>query len=91
MLLRWLRRILLAAAGLFIALYLGDWAVYRLRGAPTQAVSVNQFVDIPLKGSKTEYDYLGNSSLRCAVALFAQDGLDPCWKLRRNAKQLPAP
>ncbi|HEU5458647.1 MAG TPA: hypothetical protein VFU68_08510 [Terracidiphilus sp.] len=91
MILRWLRRILIAAAALFIALYFGDWAVYRLRGAPTQSVSVNQFVDIPLKDRKTEYDYLGNSTLRCAVALFAQDGLDPCWQLRRSAKQFPGP
>lgn len=91
MILRWLRRILFALAALFIALYLGDWAVYRIRGAPTQSVSVNQFVNIPLKGRKTEYDYLGSSNLRCAVALFPQDGLDACWRLRRSARQFPSP
>ncbi|MGB6974324.1 MAG: hypothetical protein WBD67_06545 [Terracidiphilus sp.] len=88
---RWLRRILIAAATLFIALYFGDWAVYRMRGSPTQGVNVNQFVNIPLKGSKTEYDYLGDSNLRCAVSLFPQDGLNPCWQVRRSAKQLPGP
>ena len=91
MILRWVRRIVLALAALFLALYFGDWAVYRMRGSPTQSVDVNQFVNIPLKGNKTEYDYLGDANLRCAVALFPQDGLDPCWQVRRSARQFPGP
>ncbi|HVC46187.1 MAG TPA: hypothetical protein VND90_02970 [Terracidiphilus sp.] len=91
MILRWLRRTLIALAALVIALYFGDWAVYRMRGSPTQSVNVDQFVTVPLKGQKSEYDYLGNSNLRCAVSLFPQDGRDACWQVRRSAKQLPSP
>lgn len=89
MILHWLRRILFFLAALFVVLYFGDWAVYRMRGSPAQKVNVNQFVTVPLKGSKNEYDYLGDSRLRCAVALFPQDGLAPCWQVRRTAKQPP--
>jgi hypothetical protein len=89
MILRWLRRILFLLAALFVVLYFGDWAVYRMRGSPVQGVNVDQFVTVPLKGSKNEYDYLGDSNLHCAVALFPQDGLDPCWQVRRAAKQPP--
>jgi len=41
-------------------------------------------VAIPEKGRKTEFDYLGTTDEPCAMALFAQGGLSPCWQLRRN-------
>jgi hypothetical protein len=42
---------------------------------------------VPLKGGKTEYDYLGTANVPCAVALFPHGGKDPCWNLRRNPNQ----
>jgi hypothetical protein len=81
---RWLFRVMVVAAALFLAVYLGDWAVYRLRGAPQSKVTVNRYIPIPLKGNKTEFDYLGTQDQSCSVALFSQGGLSPCWKLRRN-------
>ncbi|HUX45235.1 MAG TPA: hypothetical protein VMV57_10835 [Terracidiphilus sp.] len=86
---RWFRRILIALPALFIALYAGDWAVYRMRGSPASTVQVSQYVTVPLKGRKTEYDYLGDSGQPCSVSLFPQDGREPCWQLRRAASQAP--
>lgn len=83
-LLRWAIRIVLTLAILFAAVYLVDWAVYRLRGAPQSKVTVNRYVSIPLKGRKTEFDYLGTTDMSCALSLFSQGGESPCWQLRRN-------
>lgn len=84
---RWLIRIALVLAAVFVVVYVGDWAVYRLRGGPQSKVTVNRYLAIPLKGRKTEYDYQGTFDQPCATALFSQGGLDPCWQLRRNTNQ----
>jgi hypothetical protein len=81
---RWLGRGLLAAAALFLLLYGGDSAVYKLRGSPQGKVTVDRYVAIPLKGQRTEYDYQGAFETPCAKALFPQSGLNTCWQLRRN-------
>ena len=49
---RWVARIILAMVAAFVALYGGDWALFKLRGSPRSKVTVNRFVTIPLKGSK---------------------------------------
>lgn len=84
---RWLKRIVLAAAIGFVAVYAGDWAVFRLRGSPSSKVIVNRMLVVPLKGNKKEYDYLGSSDESCSVSLFPQAGQTPCWQLRRNINQ----
>jgi hypothetical protein len=84
---RWLRRIVLALVAAFVVLYCGDWAVYRLRGSPQDKVTVDRMLAVPLKGNKTEFDYLGSSDVPCSVSLFSQGGESPCWELRRNQKQ----
>lgn len=86
-LLRWVFRLIVVLAVLFAAVYLGDWAVYRLRGSPQSKVTVNHYVPIPLKGRKTEFDYLGTVDTPCAVALFSQGGESSCWRLRRNTNE----
>jgi len=83
-LVRWLFRVLMVLAAGFVVVYVGDWGVYRLRGGPQSKVSVNRYVAIPEKGRKTEFDYLGTTDEPCAMALFAQGGLSPCWQLRQN-------
>ena len=84
---RWLPRIAVVLVAAFVALYLGDWAIFRLRGAPASKVTFNQFQTVPLKGNKLEYDYLGSMDVPCSVSLFPRAGLSPCWQLRRNANQ----
>jgi hypothetical protein len=80
----WLIKIVSALAVLFAVVYVGDWAVYRLRGSPQSKVAVNRFVSIPEKARKTEFDYLGTLDAPCAVAIFGQGDESACWRLRRN-------
>ena len=86
-LLRWLRRIVLVLAAAFVAVYAGDWIIYKLRGSPQSKITVNRYLTIPLKGSRQEFDYLGSSDVPCSISLFPQAGQSPCWQLRRNTNQ----
>jgi hypothetical protein len=88
---RWVIRVAIGLVVAFIVVYLGDWAVFALRGSPHATVTINQYVTIPEKapngGSKHEYDYQGTLDEPCSVSLFSQDGQSPCWQLRRNVNQ----
>jgi hypothetical protein len=86
-LLGWLQRVLVVLAAVFVVIYGGDWAVYKLRGSPRSKVTINRYLTIPLKGNKQEFDYLGSIDAPCSVSLFSQAGQDPCWQLRRNSNQ----
>jgi hypothetical protein len=85
--LRWLQRVLVVLVAAFVAIYAGDFAIYKLRGSPQSKVTVNRYVTIPLKGNKQEFDYLGSMDLPCSVSLFPQAGQSSCWQLRRNPNQ----
>ena len=87
LLLRWLFRGLIVAAALFVLVYFGDWAVFRLRGSPRSTVVVTRLLVIPLKSQKQEFDSLGSAETPCSISLFPQMGLDTCWYLRRNRDQ----
>jgi len=84
---RGLERGLVALAVVFVAVYGGDWAVFKLRGSPQSKVTVSRYVAIPLKGNKKEFYYLGSADVACSLALFAQGGQDPCWQVKRNQNQ----
>lgn len=84
---KWARRIVLILVVGFVALYFGDWAVYRMRGSPQGSVKVTQTLVVPLKNNKQEYDYLGTSDVPCSISIFSQGGESPCWQLRRNQNQ----
>lgn len=84
---KWLLRILLGFAVVSLVVFAADFAVYKLRGSPHASVTVRRFMSVPLKGQKTEYDFLGSADVPCVQALFPQDHLDPCWYLRRNRDQ----
>jgi hypothetical protein len=81
---RWFIRIFLAIAAITTVSYLGDSAVFLLRGSPTSTVAVSQFMSIPLKGQKIEYDYLGRAQMPCSESLYPHGGQQPCWYLRRD-------
>jgi len=83
----WLLRGLIGFAVVSIVAFAVDWTVYKLRGSPHSSVAVSRFMIVPLKGQKTEYDYLGTANVSCAVALFPQDDQDPCWHLKRHPNQ----
>ena len=84
---KWVQRMVVVLVAAFAVLYLGDWAVYTLRGSPQGSVTVNRTLSVPLKGNKTEFDYLGSSQVPCSMSLFSQGGESPCWQLRRNQNQ----
>jgi hypothetical protein len=84
---RWIFALAVLFAAVSLAAFVLDWVVYKLRGSPQSTVAVSQFMQVGLKGAKTEYDYLGTQNVPCAVALFPHDGKDPCWNLRRNPTQ----
>ena len=84
---RWLLRVLLAGVASFIAVYLGDMAIYKLRGSPQSRVTVNRYITVPLKGNKSEFDYQGTLEVPCSVSLFSQGGESACWQLKKNPNQ----
>jgi len=84
---RWTQRAVVGLVAAFVAVYGGDWAIYKLRGSPTSKVTVSKFMTVPLKGNKIEYDYIGTADVECSVSLFPQAGQSPCWHLRRNPNQ----
>jgi hypothetical protein len=85
--LKWARRIVLGLVAGFVALYGGDWAVYKMRGSPQGTVTVSHTLVVPLKGNKSEFDYLGTSDVPCSVSIFSQGGETACWQLRRDSNQ----
>jgi hypothetical protein len=84
---RWLVRVFVVLAVGFVLTFLGDWAIFKLRGSPQSTVTVNLFQDVPLKGNKDEFDYLGSQQQACSVSLFPHAGMSACWQLRRNPNQ----
>ncbi len=84
---RWIGFSVVILVAAFVAVYLGDWVIYKLRGSPQSKVKVNRYLTIPLKGNKTEFDYVGTSDVACSISLFPQSGESPCWQLRRNQNQ----
>ena len=84
---RWIFRVAVVLAAIFVTVYGGDSVLFKLRGSPMGKVTVNRYVTIPLKGRKSEFDYLGTLDVPCSVSLFAQSGRNPCWQLRRNPNQ----
>lgn len=84
------RGVVIIVAG-FVAAYVGDWAIYKLRGSPHSTVTVQRYLTVPLKGNKQEFDYLGSAEVPCSVSLFSQGDQATCWQLRRNATQNTKP
>lgn len=69
-----------------VVLYLADWAVLRVRMARDNGygtVQVEEYLSTPLKGDKTEYDYIGTQPESCARSIFPH-GAAPCWWLVRH-------
>ena len=70
-----------------VLLWCGDWALFHVRAARGTAydtVTVQEFLSTPLKGKKTEFDYVGTEAENCARALFPHGGAPACWWLRRH-------
>lgn len=77
-----------------VVLYVLDFAVFeirRARGSAMATVSVEQFLQTPLKGNKAEYDYIGTADQPCSRTLFPQYAASqwntPCWWLQKHKAQ----
>lgn len=89
---RWLRITVMALLALAALSYIGDWAVFHLRGTPRRSFTVNHFISVPLNGgpneNKLEMDFLGSEPTPCSVTLYPQGGMEPCWYLSRHRDQI---
>ncbi len=89
----WLRCVAIVL-GAALLIYVMDSAAFQLRrarGGGLQPVAVDEFLSTKMKGSATEYDYLGATTRNCAQALFPQyaNGTwnPPCWYLTKHTDQ----
>ncbi len=87
---RRLGRVVIVAVALTGILYAGDWIVLQIRtarGTAFASVQVNQFLAIPLKANKVEYDFIGTVQETCSRSIFPQKGNPACWWLKRHTTQ----
>ncbi len=82
---------LLAAAAFCAFVYVGDFAVFRLRGNPLGQVQVSSYMAATLKNDKTALYFEGSGTVPCARSLFPQSGWEPCWYLRRHSLRAEMP
>jgi hypothetical protein len=82
--LRWLGIFFLAVLILAALAYVGDYAIFLVRGQPVDQVIVTKYMAAPLKGNNTEFYYEGTGPVTCAKALFPQNGMNPCWYVRKH-------
>lgn len=85
---RFIARTAAALIAALVLLYLGDWAVWRIRvarGGGMGTVSVGTLIETPLKGNKEEYDWGGTTDVDCSRSIFPHAGSGACWWLRRHA------
>lgn len=82
----------IALCTLLIVLYVGDYAVLRVRMARRGPASVLSTVTIfyaaPLNGGKVSVFYDQPQSQPCVRSIFPQLGAAPCWYLRRHSVQI---
>lgn len=81
---RWLGICALTVAGLAALIYVGDTALFYLRGKPQDQVAVTRYLATPLKDHKTEYLYEGEGNVSCSKTIFPQGGMDPCWYRKKH-------
>ena len=90
-----MRYLRIAAVALLIiaaVLYAADWLTFKLRGSPTDTITVSLFVAASLKNEKQEIDYIGQEQWTCTHSLFPfppyqQNQSSPCWYLRKHTNQ----
>jgi hypothetical protein len=59
--------------------------IYHQRhGQAYSYVTVRQFLESPLKGSRVEYDYVGPVERSCVRALLPHQQSAPCWWMRAH-------
>jgi len=85
---RWTRLAAMAIVAFAVISFAVDWAVFKSSGSPRSAYTVSHFVSAPLKNQKEEIDYTGSEEVPCSLSMYPQDGIVPCWYLRRHTHQV---
>ncbi|NUQ26986.1 MAG: hypothetical protein HOQ35_00485 [Acidobacteriaceae bacterium] len=70
-----------------MVLYMGDWAVWRIRVARGGGMDEVQRTEVQvasLKGNKLEYYYGGQWMAACSRSIFPQAGEGACWWIERH-------
>ncbi len=84
---RQLQDALLWMLAAILLLWLGDWAVWRVRvwhGGGYDTVQVSHFLLTPLKNHRMKADEQSIAGQPCTRSIFPHAGDDPCWWLRRH-------
>jgi hypothetical protein len=88
---RLLKLALVVVILLLVAVYVGDYAVVRVRIAknrdPYGAVLVRRLYAVTMKNGKPEYFFEPPADQTCVHSLFPHFGYPPCWYLRRRTTQ----
>lgn len=80
-------KVMVGLVVLLAVVYLGDWAVWRVRvamGGGMGRMQVSRVVVAPLKGNREEYYPDGKTEVDCSLSLFPQSGSDTCWWVKRH-------
>jgi hypothetical protein len=67
--------------------YVGDWAVWRVRvsrGGGVGSVVVSKVIIASLKGNKESYYDDGTETVSCSQSIFPQTGAGACWWVERH-------
>lgn len=85
---RSLKIVLLVLAGLTIAVYGGDYAVFRIRVAANWnaygSVTVDPYYAVAQKSGKTQFIFQPSQPQTCIHALLPHSGYSTCWYLSRH-------
>jgi hypothetical protein len=86
-----LKRTALALIGVAALVYLADYAALRvpIPGGRAQfgTVTVRPYYDVGLKSGKSELYFLDPRKQTCVNSLFPHLGYEPCWYVRKHARQ----
>ena len=82
-----IQRILILLVAIPAVVYVGDFAVVKLRGTPTSRVTIKQYYAIPLKGNKLQFVPADPVTEECVQSLFPQACDRPCWYVNSHTRR----
>ena len=86
----WIGPVSKIALAVVLGLCVADWALFRLRvahGTGVGSVEVRRFMATPLKGNRTEYDYVDTIQQPCVRSILPHQALPPCWWVQMHRDQ----
>ncbi|MDD5542358.1 MAG: hypothetical protein PHX83_04220 [Acidobacteriia bacterium] len=91
MILKILKRLVIAAALAAAVIYLGDYAALRWRifrhQNPYGSVTLQRYYAVTQKNKTTEFYFDPPTAQVCVHSFFPHNGFSPCWYLNRHQTQ----